>query len=261
MVASDNETSEKKDTQQEASTKKTFRAKSLAELQRRLDVITNKPKTGLSYKEKMKKKNLKKLIKKKDRQIARGQTKQDQNRLQKQLKNDAQTLQEGTPEENQTAKSDKPSAEPIFNAGEKVVFSKFDLSGIGKQKAKKVESNPKKALDKLKQKKEKLKKLEESGQTQAAVEMKRKDAWKNALAKAEGLKVKDDELLLKKSIKSKELLKKRSAKKWESRIQGVANAKEDRQKKRQENIDKKKKEKKVRKNKLASKRGKIIPGF
>jgi len=116
-------------------------------------------------------------------------------------------------------------------------------------------------LKKFNEEKSKLDRLEESGETHKVVQIKEKTAWKNALAKAEGRKVKDDPILLKKSVLKKEQKVRSSKKKWEARIKGVEKAKDDRQKKRAGNIDKKKKEKKVKKLKTAAKRGKIIPGF
>lgn len=53
----------------------------------------------------------------------------------------------------------------------------------------------------------------------------------------------------------------KSAKKWESRIEGVQKTKQEAQQKRQENILKRKKDKKTNKLKRASKKGRVIAGF
>lgn len=66
---------------------------------------------------------------------------------------------------------------------------------------------------------------------------------------------------MKRTIKREEQQKKRSAKKWESRILSVEKGKQDRQNKRQENIMGRKKDKKNNKLKKAVKKGRIIPGF
>lgn len=63
-----------------------------------------------------------------------------------------------------------------------------------------MEKDPKKILDNLKQQQEKIRQLEET-ENDKAKEIKEKVAWKTVLQKAEGQKVKDDPILLKKSIK------------------------------------------------------------
>lgn len=79
---------------------------------------------------------------------------------------------------------------PVFNSEGKIVFSKFDFSEIGmKKKLPKNENDPRKILQHLQQKKEKLKQLEESGEKEKVENIKEKDAWKSALAKASGEKV------------------------------------------------------------------------
>lgn len=100
-----------------------------------------------------------------------------------------------------------------------------------------------------------------SQDAEQAQELKEKMAWKAALAKAEGQKVKDDPDLLKKSVKKQEQIKRASAKKWEARKEGVKKAQEERQRKREVNINKRKDEKKNKKLKRAVKRGRVIPGF
>lgn len=65
----------------------------------------------------------------------------------------------------------------------------------------KAEKDPKKILENLKQQEERLKQLEEKEDSSKVKEIKEKIAWKNVLQKAEGQKVKDDPILLKKTIK------------------------------------------------------------
>jgi len=77
---------------------------------------------------------------------------------------------------------------PVFNSEGKMVFSKFDFSEIGVKK-KLPKNNPKKALQQLQEKKEKLKQLEESGDKEKAEDIKERDTWKSALARANGEKV------------------------------------------------------------------------
>ncbi|XP_066156477.1 surfeit locus protein 6 homolog [Euwallacea fornicatus] len=235
-------------------TNKKTRAKSLHELEERLNKIRSKKK--LSYKEKLTKKNLKNKMKKKNKQDVRNAKSKLERAAKMTLKNKGST-------EEVSELSIKKTEEkvPVFNAENKLVFSKIDFANLGKQKVKKQEKNPEKILKKLTEEKNKLDQLEYTGETTKMVQIKEKTAWKNALAKAEGQKIKDDPILLKKSMKKKEQKVRASKKKWEARITGVAKAKEDKQKRRKDNIDQRKKQKKVKELKRATKRGKIIAGF
>lgn len=68
-------------------------------------------------------------------------------------------------------------------------------------KGHKSEKDPKKLLENLKLQQEKINQLEETEDSGKAKEIKEKMAWKTILQKAEGQKVKDDPILLKKTIK------------------------------------------------------------
>ncbi|XP_022900528.1 surfeit locus protein 6 homolog [Onthophagus taurus] len=217
---------------------KTTRAKSLVDLQERINKLKNK--SNSNYKQQLQKKHLKNRLKKKIKQENRN--KQTKIKSEPTIK-----LENGDNKELEKTKT--------------MVFSKINFDGLGNQKKKKMEKDPKKILEKVEDVNKKVAELKSVGETKKAIEIREKTAWKNALAKAEGIKVKDDPVLLKKSIKKNEQKKKSSQKKWEARIQGVEKAKDERQKKRTENIEKRQKEKKVTKLKKAAKRGKIIPGF
>ncbi|KAI9052455.1 hypothetical protein LZ554_003800 [Drepanopeziza brunnea f. sp. 'monogermtubi'] len=65
-----------------------------------------------------------------------------------------------------------------------------------------------------------------------------KDLWLNAKKRAHGEKVRDDTSLLKKTLKRKEKSKKKSEKEWTERKEGVAKSQAMRQKKREENLQK-----------------------
>ena len=158
-------------------------------------------------------------------------------------------------------------AKPVFNAEGKVVYSKFDLgtkSTINGQGSAANTSNPKKdpkaALASIQKQKEKLKKMEDKGETEIAKNMKESSAWTKALDKTEGVKVKDDIGLLKKSIKKQEQKKKSSAKKWTERRGDEKKKKDERQQKRTDNIKKRKTDVKANKMKKLAKRGRV-PGF
>lgn len=227
---------------------KKSRATGIEELQNRLQSIQSKS-GRLTYADKLKKKGLKNRVKRKSKQ-------EERNGREKLLR--AQKLN-GQPE-GETSEVKKPT-KPVFNSAGKVVYSKFDFSGIGNEKPKKQENDPKKILQNLQKQKEKLQKLEAEGAADKVAEIKEKTAWKNAIAKAHGEKVKDDPELLKKSVKRREEKQQHSKKKWEKRLENVKRLKDERQKKRTDNIEKRKKDKKNTKLKKAAKKGRIIPGF
>ncbi|KAK5957611.1 hypothetical protein OHC33_000798 [Knufia fluminis] len=74
-----------------------------------------------------------------------------------------------------------------------------------------------------------------------------KDMWLNAKKKAHGERVKDDTSLLKKALKRQEKQKQKSGKDWDARVEGVRSSQEAKQKKRTENLQKRKDEKGAKK--------------
>lgn len=157
------------------------RANTFEELHARLDVLKNTKK--LEYKDKQLKKNLKnrmkKMSKREERLIQKKLVKTEQN---------AAGLSKIKKEDGEIPKIPRPK--PIFNSEGKMVFSKFDFSEIGtKKKPPKNGADPKKMLLQLKQKREKLNVMEESGEVEKVQEIKEKEAWKSVLAKASGEKV------------------------------------------------------------------------
>jgi hypothetical protein len=70
-----------------------------------------------------------------------------------------------------------------------------------------------------------------------------KELWLNAKKRAHGEKVRDDSSLLKKTLKRKEKAKKKSEKEWTERKDGIAKSQAMRQKKREENLQKRRDEK------------------
>lgn len=163
------------------------------------------------------------------------------------------------------AKIDVKLPKPVFNSEGNLVFSKFDFLGETSSVTDKRNTfdketgNKKQLLEKLEKKQSYLKRLEEKGEKEKAGRIKEETAWNNMLKKAEGLKVKDDPTLLKKTLAKKVSKKKSSEKKWKERTEQLEKQKESRQKKRRENIIKHNKEKKERKIKKAGKKGRYIP--
>ncbi|KAL0105145.1 hypothetical protein PUN28_016652 [Cardiocondyla obscurior] len=233
--------------------KKTKRAHTFQELHAKLDELKGVKK--LDYKQKLLKKTLKNKIKKKTKKEERFRQKKHVR-----LENNTTNGSKIKTENEEIPKLPKPK--PIFNSEGKMVFSKFDFSEIGvKKKLPKNQNDPKKMLQQLHQKKEKLKQLEDLGNKEEAENIKEKDAWKSVLARASGEKVKDDPELLKRTIKRNDQQKKHSTKKWNSRIENVQKSMQERQEKRRDNIMKKKKEKKQNKLKKAAKKGRVISGI
>ncbi|RDW67953.1 hypothetical protein BP6252_09349 [Coleophoma cylindrospora] len=92
-----------------------------------------------------------------------------------------------------------------------------------------------------------------------------KDLWLNAKKRAHGEKVRDDTSLLKKTLKRKEKQKQKSTKEWGERKEGVAKGQAMKQKKREENLQKRKDGSKKGKAKVKAVKGKTKvksrPGF
>jgi len=156
-------------------------------------------------------------------------------------------------------------AKPVYNSDGKMVFSKFDFTNgecaIGGGDKKKPVLDPKAALGKIQKHKEKIQSLQSIGKTEKAKSLEEKATWNSVMERTEGVKVKDDEGLLKKTIKRIDKKKKHSKKKWESRVEAEEKSKKMKQDKRTENIKKRKQDKKQNKLKKASKKGRSIPGF
>lgn len=86
---------------------------------------------------------------------------------------------------------------------------------------------------------------------------KQREEWKNTMLKIEGVKLKDDEKLLRKALKKKEAKKRKSAIEWKGRERTVANSIADKQKRREENLAIRRGNKGVKK----SKQQKMKPKF
>ena len=161
----------------------------------------------------------------------------------KEVKKDETVVKEETKEEKKK-----------FNEEGNILYSKIEFPTVGKKKKSKLRKllptgkNYQALIEKVEKQKEKLNKLEKSDAA-AAIELKEKIKWQTALAKAEGLKVKDDVDLLKKSLAKKNHKKERSKSGWEEREKKLKKRLDDQQKKRKENIQKRQREKKEKKMK------------
>lgn len=107
-----------------------------------------------------------------------------------------------------------------------------DLSYILNQGKKKGPSDPKTALIKVQNQKKRLEELEPEKRADIA----EKDVWLTARRRAQGERIHDDEALLKRAVKRKEVAKRKSEKAWSDRTDGVKMAQKERQRKREENL-------------------------
>ncbi|KAL1621677.1 hypothetical protein SLS56_009075 [Neofusicoccum ribis] len=145
-----------------------------------------------------------------------------------------------------------------FDDGQQMDMTASNLVDAKKKKGR---SDPKTALEAAEKKKQRLAGLDEEKRR----EIESKDLWLNAKKRAHGEKVKDDTNLLKKTLKRKEKQKKKSENEWTERIAGVQKGKEIRQKKREDNLRKRREEKGTKPGKKANKlkagKKKARPGF
>lgn len=109
-------------------------------------------------------------------------------------------------------------------------FNKFDKPEDPHFVEPKKKPGLKSKLKAAERKQEKLKKMDPEKAKQVH--------WKNALDKAQGIKVKDDPKMIRKAMKRQQAEKKKHKKKWAERTEKLEEAKKIRQKKRKERIKK-----------------------
>ena len=155
-------------------------------------------------------------------------------------------------------------AKPIYNSQGNVVFSKFDFSDTNQDDKPDRDiltgKNYKQLLEKVQRQKQQAQQLQQVDPNKAQ-QLQGKNTWNSVMQKAKGIKVKNNEDLLKKALKRKDKLKQKSKKNWESRQEKVDEKIKDSQDKRKRNIKKKKQAKVDRKLKKAKKKGRAVPGF
>jgi len=142
---------------------------------------------------------------------------------------------------------------------EQFMFGKIETAGA-EGKKKQMGKDFKKHLKNLQETKSKIAQAKSEDKEKGEA-LEEKFAWKNVMEKAQGVKVKDDEGLIKKSIKRKENIKKQSQKKWEKREKEVKEKMAAKQQKRTANIRAKKDEKIKKKVKKMTKKGRLVPGL
>lgn len=118
--------------------------------------------------------------------------------------------------------------------------------------------NYKQLLSRVEARKAKVEQLREKDEKKAQ-ELEEKMKWTNSLYKAEGLKIKDNEEMLRSALKRKEKGKAQRKKHWNERSENVIEKMQQRQDKRKKNIQRQKVAKAEKKKAKARKKGRILP--
>ncbi|XP_030597984.1 surfeit locus protein 6 homolog [Archocentrus centrarchus] len=118
--------------------------------------------------------------------------------------------------------------------------------------------NYKQLLSRVEARKAKLEQLREKDEEKAR-EMEKKIMWTNMLYKAEGIKIKDNEEMLRESLKKKEKRRTQRKKKWNQRSEHVLEKMQQRQDKRRKNLTKRKQVRAEKKKERARKKGRVLP--
>ena len=132
----------------------------------------------------------------------------------------------------------------MYNKEGQMVFSKFDFTDSAKKDKKEKGSDLtgkdyKRLLEKIEKRNEKISRLKNKDEG-AAKSLENKFKWEAVMNKAEGQKVKDNPELLKKALKKKEKMRDQKKKKWDDRVSSVQKLQSDKQKKRTDNLQKRK---------------------
>lgn len=122
---------------------------------------------------------------------------------------------------------------------------------------KKGPQDPRTALEAARKKQQRLGGLDE----QKRNDIEEKDRWLNAKKRVQGEKIRDNTSLLKKTLKRKDKGKMKSEREWNERIEGVQKSKEMKQKRREENLQKRRDEKGGKKGGKPAPKPKKRPGF
>ncbi|KAA0717149.1 Surfeit locus protein 6 -like protein [Triplophysa tibetana] len=172
-------------------------------------------------------------------------------------------------------KPDSAPTKPSKNEQSSIVFNKVEVGEeyvdkqtklMEKKKKRKVKGtltpltgkNYKQLLTRVEARNAHLEKLRETDEAKAKKE-EEKMRWTNVLYKAEGLKIKDNEDMLRSSLKRKEKIKTQKKKKWAERSLQVVEKMQRRQDKRQKNIQKRRLAKVDKHKQRARKKGRVLP--
>ncbi|QID86370.1 66S pre-ribosomal particles component [Saccharomyces pastorianus] len=141
----------------------------------------------------------------------------------------------------------------IFDDGARTTSDLQRLRKAGRTKGPS-KNDAKSQLKLLEAKKNKMEAKDELEQ----IKLKEKEKWQKAMLQAEGVKIRDDEKLLRKAIKRKETQKRKSAFEWKERKQVVEDTISERQKRREENLRIRKDNRGKKKNKQENMKRKYV---
>lgn len=164
------------------------------------------------------------------------------------------------------AASKRDSIAMVFNKVETVEEAFVDKMMVKKNKKKNIKGkltpltgkNYKQLLSRVEGRKAKLEELRQKDEGKAR-QFEEKMKWTNLLYKAEGLKIKDNEDMLRASLKKKEKQRTQRKKQWEKRSEHIIEKMQQRQDKRRKNIQKRKTVKMEKKKERARKKGRVLP--
>uniref|UniRef100_A0A1I7ZVW7 SURF6 domain-containing protein n=1 Tax=Steinernema glaseri TaxID=37863 RepID=A0A1I7ZVW7_9BILA len=239
---------------------KDSREKALERLQSRIESLRSGrmgKKTAQEYEEQKRlKRSMKKMKRKENKEKGKLEA------AKKRAADSSSNGGSGEPKSKKAKKENTDSAKPVATTENgDLVFSKFDFVikegqkkvGLKEKRDKFQGKDYKRLLEKAEKRKERIESVREKN-PEKAERIEDNIRWSNAMSRAEGVKVKDDIGLLKKSLKRKEKMKEQKKKKWSHREKQVKADEEKKQQKRETNLQKRRDTvKKAKMNKLRKK--------
>ncbi|TKR65071.1 hypothetical protein L596_025532 [Steinernema carpocapsae] len=227
---------------------KDSREKALERLQSRITAMRKDrmgKKTAQEYEEQ---KRIKRSMRKMKRKEKKAENKEQAKELKRPTPDSSKDGQPKAKKMKQENGGKCKAAQPVATTEDgNLVFSKFDFivkedkkAESKKDKRDKFQGKDyKRLLQKAEKRKERIDEIREKNPDKAE-KIETDIRWNNAISRAEGVKVKDDIALLKKSVKRKEKVKERKKQKWDQRGQHVKADEEKKQAKREANLQKRK---------------------
>lgn len=223
----------------------------------------------------------------KDALSAEVQAKRAKRKLERERKKrKRKELRKKLSETNETNTPDPPEVKPVTDTGatrnpdpnprleSALVFNKVDtveeaykdktLKKLNKKKSVKGQLTPltgknyKQLLSRVEARKAKVEQVRQKDADKAR-DMEDKMRWTNLLYKAEGVKIKDDETMLRGALKRKEQRRTQRKKQWSQRSENIVEKMQNRQDKRKLNLQKRKNQRTQKKKNKARKKGRVLP--
>lgn len=170
-------------------------------------------------------------------QILEERRRKDTNRKQQKKKVEEEDEEESSSSDDSDVETEDITTKDVifgnieFNDGERVSSDLKTTRKLGKKKGP-ANNDIRAHLKKLEREKSKMETLDKDSKK----EIEEKGKWTRALAAVQGVKVKDDEKLLKKALRRKEAQKRKSEIQWRERKQNVADEIKHRADRREENL-------------------------